>query len=102
MGRVARHLKDEARFVTGPDGAMLTLPDLPAPETRRWISRRKAEVVAAVEGGLLTLGDACARYALSVEEFVSWQHAIKEFGIEGLRATRQQEYRHLEGTHTTH
>jgi hypothetical protein len=102
MGRLARDVKDHVKFVTGPDGGLLTLPDLPAPETRRWITRRKAEVVAAVEGGLLTLGEACARYALSIEEFVSWQHAIREFGMDGLRATRQQEYRDLEGSRTRH
>ena len=40
--------------VMGPDGNPLTLDDLPAPGTTRWVIRRKAEVVAAVRGGLLT------------------------------------------------
>ncbi|MGH6876357.1 MAG: DUF1153 domain-containing protein [Rhizomicrobium sp.] len=93
MGRLARDANSKIRFVYGPDGAMLTLPDLPAPETRRWVSRLKAQVVAAVRGGLLTLDDACERYELSVEEFLSWQHAIDRHGVEGLRATRAQDYR---------
>ena len=55
--------------------------------------RRKAEVVAAVRGGLISLEEACQRYTLSVEEFLSWQRAIEAHGIPGLRATRVQIYR---------
>ncbi|HAQ74876.1 MAG TPA: DUF1153 domain-containing protein, partial [Hyphomonas sp.] len=40
--------------VPGPDGQMLTLADLPSPNISRWVTRRKAEVVAAVSGGLLS------------------------------------------------
>ena len=92
MGRLDRTMK--SKFVFGPDGATLTLPDLPPPDTQRWVSKKKAQVVAAVRGGLLTLGDACERYSLSIEEFLSWEHAIEEYGLEGLRATHAQEYRH--------
>lgn len=80
-------------YVIGPTGDPLTIHDLPAPETQRWVIRRKAEVVAAVRGGLLTLEEACARYTLSVEEFLSWQRAIDRNGLPGLRVTRVQEYR---------
>ena len=38
--------------VMGPDGNPLTLDDLPPAGTTRWVIRRKAEVVAAVRGGL--------------------------------------------------
>lgn len=79
--------------VIGPDGSPLTLADLPSPDTKRWVIRRKAEVVAAVRGGLLSLEDACARYTLTVEEFLGWQRAIEEHGLAGLRATRVQDYR---------
>ena len=67
--------------------------DLPAPDTKRWVPRRKAQVVAAVRGGVLSLDEACRRYALTVEEFLSWQRAIERFGIAGLRATHVQEHR---------
>jgi hypothetical protein len=80
--------------VIGPDGRTITLADLPQRETTRWVTRRKAEVVAAVQGGLLSLDEACERYRLSVEEFLSWQHAIARHGMEGLRATHVQEHRH--------
>jgi len=79
--------------VIGPDGQILTIADLPAPGTKRWVIRRKAEVVAAVRGGLISLEEACRRYTLSVEEFLSWQKAIDAFGLAGLRTTRLQDYR---------
>ncbi|HEX4079647.1 MAG TPA: DUF1153 domain-containing protein [Rhizomicrobium sp.] len=96
MGRLARDAKSRITFVYGPDGATLTLPDLPAPETRRWVSRRKAQIVAAVQGGLLSLDEACERYALSIEEYLGWQHAMERYGVSGLRATHAQEFRHRE------
>ncbi len=79
--------------VPGPGGRPLTLDDLPPPNTKRWVIRRKAEVVAAVRSGLITLEDACKRYNLSVEEFLSWEHMINQHGVLGLRVTRLQEYR---------
>jgi len=85
-------MKPELKIV-GPAGKALKLKDLPPPGTARWVIRRKAEVVAAVRGGLLTLEEACDRYSLSVEEFLSWQQAIDRNGIAGLRVTRTQKYR---------
>ncbi len=79
--------------VMGPNGKWLSLADLPAPDTKRWVPRRKAEVVAAVRGGLLSLEDACERYALTVEEFLSWQRNVERYGLQGLRATQQFEHR---------
>lgn len=84
---------EKAAYVIGPDGLPLTLADLPPVTTKRWVIRRKAEVVAAVRGGLLTLEEACARYSLTIEEFLSWQKAIDQYGMPGLRATRVQHYR---------
>lgn len=81
------------RYVIGPDGSPLTIADLPPANTRRWVIRRKAEVVAAVRGGLLSLDDACKRYRLTVDEFLSWQRSIDKHGLPGLRATRIQQYR---------
>ena len=51
------------------------------------------EVVAAVRGGLISLEEACERYTLTVDEFLSWQRSIDKHGLPGLRATRIQEYR---------
>ena len=80
-------------YVIGPTGAPLTLKDLPPPNTGRWVIRRKAEVVAAVRGGLISLDDALARYQLTAEEFTAWQHSIERHGLAGLRTTRLQQYR---------
>src|SRR6185369_16236960 len=82
--------------VLGIDGRRLRLEDLPPPGTTRWVIRRKAEVVAGVRAGLITLEEACARYTLSVEEFLSWQRLIDRHGLRGLRVTRLQDYRRYE------
>jgi transposase-like protein len=55
------------------------------PPTERWSARRKAEVVAAVSSGKLSLAAACADYALTEEEFVSWRDAMAAHGVAGLR-----------------
>ena len=89
----AEQTKSAEPYVIGPDGLPLTLADLPPHSTKRWVIRRKAEVVAAVRGGLLTLEEACERYQLTMEEFLSWQKAIDQHGLPGLRATRVQQYR---------
>jgi hypothetical protein len=81
------------KYVVGPDGSPLTIADLPPPGTTRWVIRRKAEVVAAVRGGLLSLEEACSLYMLTVEEFLAWQRSIDRHGLAGLRTTRIQQYR---------
>ncbi|MGB8274850.1 MAG: DUF1153 domain-containing protein [Alphaproteobacteria bacterium] len=70
-----------------------SLADLPSPDTKRWVIRRKAEVVAGVRSGVISLEDACKRYKLSIEEFLSWQRMIDSHGMRGLRVTRLQDYR---------
>ena len=81
--------------VIGPLGELLTMESLPPIGTNRWIVRRKAEVVAAVTGGLLSMDEACKRYNLTMEEFASWQRAVDRSGLAGLRVTRAQHYREL-------
>jgi len=85
--------RPRVKYVIGPDGSPLTIADLPPASTRRWVIRRKAEVVAAVRGGLLSLDEACSRYTLTVDEFLSWQMSIDQHGLAGLRTTRLQQYR---------
>ena len=90
MGRDARN---PAASVVGPDGNHLTLADLPSPDTKRWVARHKALVVVAVQDGLITLDEACRRYALTTEEFLTWRYAVSRFGLPGLRTTRAQQFR---------
>lgn len=77
-------------------GTPKSLDELPPPGTRRWVIRRKAEVVAGVRAGLISLEEACKRYSLSVEEFLSWQRSIDRHGLRGLRTTRIQDYRTID------
>ena len=86
-------IRPRVKYVIGPDGSPLTIADLPPRDTKRWVIRRKAEVVAAVRGGLLSLEEACQRYTRTVEEFISWQQSIDQHGLAGLRTTRIQQYR---------
>lgn len=81
--------------VIGPLGEPLTLDSLPDRATSRWVIRRKAEVVAAVQGGLLTIEEACERYSLTIEELACWERAVDRSGMQGLRVTRIQHYRDL-------
>src|ERR1700759_3256867 len=71
----------------------LSALDLPPANTKRWVIRRKAEVVAGVRNGIISLEEACRRYKLSIEEFLSWQRLIESHGLAGLRVTRLQDYR---------
>jgi hypothetical protein len=73
-------------YVVGPDGLVLTQAGLPAPHGARWVARRKAEVVIAVTGGIITVAEACARYAISTDEFVGWERAFMRKGMSGLHA----------------
>jgi len=77
----------------GPNGVPIFAADLPPNDAVRWVVRRKALVVAAVRGGLITLEEACERYKLSVEEFQSWQRAVDKHGVPRPRITKMLEYR---------
>jgi len=90
MGKDARI---PASKVIGPEGSILTMSNLPSATTGRWVPRRKAEVVLAVRGGLLSFGEACKRYNLTPEEFLTWQDALNLLGVKGLRATSTRDYR---------
>ncbi len=86
---------DGPRQVTLPDGSTLSRADLPPPDTRRWVARRKAVVVKAVINGLITQSEALERYALSEEEFDLWRRAVTEHGEGALKVTAIQKYRQL-------
>ncbi|HMD64865.1 MAG TPA: DUF1153 domain-containing protein [Stellaceae bacterium] len=64
------------------------MADLPPPNTKRWVVRRKAAVLTAVRSGAITIEEACRRYGLSEEELLAWQRAFEAHGLPGLRATR--------------
>lgn len=84
--------RDQALSSESPAGTPL-IDNLPPPNTKRWVVRRKAAVVAAVRGGGLTIEEACRIYQLSEEELLSWERAFEIHGLPGLRTTRVQQYR---------
>ncbi len=71
-----------------------TLSDLPSPNIKRWHFQHKAMVVTAVRTGPINLAEACARYSITIEEFLSWKRLLDEHGLCGLRTTCLQKYRH--------
>lgn len=84
---------DGPRQVTLPDGTVISRADLPPADTTRWVARRKAVVVRAVEAGLISRESALERYGLSEEEFSIWESAVRQHGEAGLRVTKIQDYR---------
>ena len=85
--------RDQVGMPTGPTGRPMTAADLPPPDTKRWVARRKAEVVFGIRAGLITPEEACRRYRISPDELRSWQDLIERHGMQGLRVTRLQRYR---------
>jgi hypothetical protein len=74
------------RNATEPKLSVTNLAALPPVTTQRWVASRKAAVVAAVNGGVLTTMEACRRYGLSPEEYAEWERHYEAEGVKGLRA----------------
>ncbi|WP_447929876.1 CtrA inhibitor SciP [Sphingopyxis fribergensis] len=85
-------LKTKPTSVAGPLGPV-TMDDLPSSSTTYWTARRKAEVLAAIDGGLMDFQEACARYSLSSEELGAWRRLLDRAGVPGLRITNRQRLR---------
>jgi hypothetical protein len=85
--RVGANENLEPCYVKMPD--IFTVPSQP----KRWVAHRKAEIVAAVRGGYLSLSEACLRYSLSIEEYLTWEREIDLSGLPGLRMNRTQHRR---------
>lgn len=97
MGCSTMYLKkiQGPRSVTLPGGQIMTRADLPDTGTRRWVASRKAAVVRAIRGGLITRDEAKEMYAISDEELESWTSAVRRHGETALKSTRLQKYRQL-------
>lgn len=87
------HTQTTTDYFIGPDGRKLSQADLPPPNTKRWVARRKAEVVFAVEQGFLDKQEALTRYGLTAEEYHSWAYHVNYHGIAGLKTTCLGKYR---------
>jgi CheY-like chemotaxis protein len=82
---VTRHLK---QLPAGGDAALTAIPELPPPDTSRWVAGRKAQVIDAIRLGRLTIEEACRLYRLTVEELAGWQRAFLRHGLAGLKVSR--------------
>lgn len=80
-----------AKIARNAAGGVLTLADLPPARTVRWTPGRKAAVVCAVNGGLMTEAEARERYAVSPTEFAIWSGNYAADGVNALRVTRIQD-----------
>lgn len=49
--------------------------------------------MAAVNGGLLKIEEACERYDISLDELSSWRRAVDRSGLLGLRVSHLGSYR---------
>ncbi len=81
------------RAVIDPFGEPLTVDTLPPAYTTRWVPRRKAQVVCAIRGGLISRQEACDRYGISDEELFSWEKLLDDHGLRALRVTSTLRYR---------
>lgn len=84
-------LKTKPTSVSGPMGRV-TMDDLPSSSTY-WTVRRKAEVLAAIDGGLMDFEEACERYRLSSEELGAWRRLLDRARVPGPRITNRQRLR---------
>jgi len=84
-----------ALTLIGPYGELVTRDMLPPAKTIRWVPRRKARVVCAIRGGLISRQEARDLYGISDEELLSWEKLYDDHGPSGLRATSIQRYRQV-------
>ena len=78
------------RIVVDSEQARILATEIvPPASTRRWNPRRKAQVVRAVQTGLLSEAEACRLYCMTAEELAGWMHALDESGEHGLRVTKR-------------
>ena len=82
---MARRLPSSPAAVPVARIRAVPMPTLPPAGTRRWVARRKAQVVEAVLSGMLRLDEALRRYELSIEEFSLWKRRFYRSGVDGLR-----------------
>src|SRR5579871_1840568 len=85
--------KSKIRRGVGP-AELLSELELPPADTIRWSPRRKAEVVLAVTGGVLTAEEACRRYRMSPEELSEWISGYQLDGMKGLHRKMRNYPRH--------
>jgi len=80
------------KYALGPTG-QITVDSLPPANTSRWTARRKAEVIAAIHGKLITREWALKTYRWTEAELKYWEMSLAKFGLDGLKVTKVHEHR---------
>ncbi|NMM46353.1 DUF1153 domain-containing protein [Rhodospirillaceae bacterium KN72] len=80
-------MRNEDRKPTPPHADPVILPSA---RTARWVASRKAQIVRALDRGVLDEQEACDRYGLTLEELNGWRSALSVHGEEGLLVTRRK------------
>lgn len=73
--------------VRNVDGGLITPGSLPPDSTRRWTPGRRATILLAVRGGLLTIADVDQRWRISPDEFAEWDRRFDGRSAKSLRVT---------------
>jgi hypothetical protein len=77
--------------IAGPGGKHVTLSQLPPHGHKCASVRQQLLVVAAVRQGMLTFAEACERYNLDLEEYLSWHRSFED--VWPVRQTKIERYR---------
>lgn len=76
--RMPRATDTRISYIIGPDGSPMTVFDLPSAKTQRWSLKLKADVIAAIRGGLISREEIIARYRVSEEKLRTWKEEVEE------------------------
>jgi hypothetical protein len=85
--RLLRLLKKKRKVAIGLRGNVIAPYDLPPARGARWTPLRKVDLIAAILGGVITLDEAKARYALTTEELSEWRRGLAAGGVKGLKVS---------------
>ncbi len=75
-------LRKNEKSPVGLRGNVIAPYDLPPAHGARWTPLRKVDLIAAILGGVITLDEAKARYALTTEELSEWRRGLAAGGRE--------------------
>ena len=89
LKRLSRLSKQKRKVAVGLRGNVIAPYDLPPAQGARWTPMRKVDLIAAILGGVITLDEAKARYALTTEELSEWRRGLAAGGVKGLKASRR-------------
>lgn len=71
-------------YIIGPDGSYIDRDSLPTQAYKRWSLNNKANIVFAIEAGLITPKHACHKYEVTRSQLKDWYQRIEyQYGDKG-------------------